>query len=158
MHQSRLCAPFEWEGVQWSDNIHQQINAKKYCQWIPKESNKRAAGYRKKTRKEVRNSSCFACNSLAAFCWKTLLGARSGADEYIPIFWNSFPILIIMNHPKLMNINVIPIPFRANILTGGSRFEKVHSQEMRAPNYILVFRSPPQLFQNSCGGDLNTKM
>ena len=48
------------------------------------------------------------------------------------------------------------IPFRADILTGGSRFEKLQSRDMRGSNYILVFRSPLQEFLNNSGGDLNT--
>ena len=68
---------------------------------MPKENNKRAAGYRKSTRKEVRNSSCFACNSLAAFCWKTLLGARSGAYEYKSNFLKLNPNIDNHEPPKI---------------------------------------------------------
>ena len=55
----------------------------------------------KNTRKEVRNSSCFACNSLAAFCRKTLLGARSGADEYISNFLKLIPNIDNHEPPKI---------------------------------------------------------
>ena len=72
------------------------------CGEIAKENNKRAASCRKNTRKEVRNSTCSACNSLAAFCWKPLLEARSGEDEHKSIFLNPIPN-IDTHEPKFDN-------------------------------------------------------
>ena len=92
---------------------------------------------------------------------KLCLGAKVGSKLGVT-FWQSFNAVSCLASVRISRIGTwlrfceitskanrdflkqTHIPFRADILTGGSRSEKLQSREMRAPNYILVFRSPPQ--------------